>query len=44
MWDSRGTALIPKPAQNTTINTFERVGLVEYAWVPGGITIVAVAG
>ena len=35
---------MPKPAQDTTINTFERVGQVEYAWVPGGIPILAVTG
>ena len=43
-WDSSETTPMPKPAQDTTTNTFERVGLVEYAWVPGGITILAVTG
>ena len=41
-WDSRGTTPMPKTAQDTTINTFERVGQVEYAWVPGGIPILVV--
>ena len=43
-WDSPGTTPMPKRAQDTTTHTFERVGQVEYAWVPGGITILAVTG